>query len=267
MSVERKARARSRRVGERPKTAGSRHGDAIFRPIVESRAHDHVIDQITFGIRSGVHKVGERLPYIGELARQLGVSKPTVGEGIRILAEHGVVKSQRGVTGGVTVISDDIPTALLGLAPDRRQTDLRQLLEARRAVEMELARLASRRASEADIENMRESVERLRHHVGSDRRLQLHYDHLFHYAMGRAARSDLLAYYQHQILKRLVVLLHDYFFHEEDPELVIELHERTLDAVASGDEAVVDSVMDEHLRVLERAVAARATPASDSASA
>src|SRR3954470_25048016 len=155
--------------------------ERIFRPVVDSRAHELVIDQITFGIRAGVHKVGEKLPPIGELARQFGVSKPTIGEAVRILALHGVVVSKRGVTGGVTVASDDIPTALLGLVPERRQTDLRELLEARRAVEMEIALLAARRADDADLAAMRESIERLEAHLGGPGRLRLHYDHLFHY--------------------------------------------------------------------------------------
>ena len=235
------------------KTGNVVYEERIFRPVVDSRAHELVIDQIVFGIRAGVHKVGEKLPPIGELARQFGVSKPTIGEAVRILALHGVVVSKRGVTGGVTVVSDDIPQALLGLVPERRQTDLRELLEARRPVELEIARLASRRAGEGDIASMHDAVDRLEEHLGADRQVRLHYDHLFHYAMGRAARSDLLAYYQHQILKQLVVLLPRYFFEEEDPQLVLDVHARTLKALIGGKRSAVERVMDEHLGVIEKA--------------
>ena len=48
-----------------------------------------------------------------------------------------------------------------------------------------------------------ESIYKLEEHAGDAHHIRLHYDHLFHYAMARAARSDLLAYYQHQILKQL----------------------------------------------------------------
>src|SRR6267378_1441556 len=95
-----------------------------FRPVVDSRAHELVVDQITFGIRSGAYRVGERLPSVAGLAEQFQVSKPTIGEAIRVLAENGIVEIKRGVTGGVTVIKDDIPMALLGLVPQRRQTDI-----------------------------------------------------------------------------------------------------------------------------------------------
>jgi DNA-binding FadR family transcriptional regulator len=229
-----------------------------FRPVVDSRAHEHVVDQIAFGIRSGAYRVGERLPSVAGLADQFRVSKPTIGEAIRLLADNGIVEIKRGVTGGVTVVKDDIPMSLLGLVPQRRQTDIREILEARRPVEMEIARLAGRRATDDDLARMQESIERLEQHAGDDRRLRLHFDHLFHYAMGRAARSDLLAYYQHQILKQLVIVWPTYFFELEDADTVVDLHRRTLEALRRGDERGVDRVMDEHLSVIENAVEAEA---------
>lgn len=225
-----------------------------FRPVVDSRAHEHVVDQIAFGIRSGAYRVGERLPSVAGLADQFRVSKPTIGEAIRLLADNGIVEVKRGVTGGVTVIKDDIPMSLLGLVPQRRQTDIREILEARRAVEMEIARLAGRRATDDDFSRLRESIERLEQHSGDDQGLRLHFDHLFHYAMGRAARSDLLAHYQHQILKQLVIVWPAYFYELEDPVKVIDLHRRTLAALVQRDEGGIDRVMDEHLAVIEKAV-------------
>jgi DNA-binding FadR family transcriptional regulator len=236
---------------------GSRNDSAheIFQPVIGVRAHELVIDQITFGIRSGAYRIGERLPPMSELARQFGVSKPTVGEAVRILSQNGVVASKRGVTGGLTVQSDDVPTALLGLVPERRLTDMREALEARRAVEMEIARLSGRRATDQDYGSMQESIDLLREHR-SEERLRLHYDHLFHYAMARSARSDLLAHYQHQALKQMVVLWPEYFMEHEDPDVVVDLHTRTLAALKHRKESAIVRIMDEHLSVVEKAAAA-----------
>jgi DNA-binding FadR family transcriptional regulator len=229
-------------------------GQWTFQPIADARAHERVVDQITFAIRSGAYAVGERLPSIEQMARAMDVSKPTVGEAIRVLANCGVVQSRRGVNGGVTVIDDNIPITLLKLANGRNEANLRELLEARRPVEMEIARLSARRADEADIASMEDSIAKLAAHVGGDGELRLHFDHFFHYAMGRAARSELLAYYQHQILEGITVLLHDYFTTHEDSNVVVDLHRRTLDVIAGGHLGEVDRVMDEHLAYLERAV-------------
>jgi GntR family transcriptional repressor for pyruvate dehydrogenase complex len=234
-----------------------------FRPIVGARAHEEVIDQIIFAIRSGAYRVGERLPSLDELSHQLHVSKPTVGEALRALSIDGVVETRRGVNGGATVTSDNIPRTLMAVASGNRDAGLRELVEARRPIEMEIARLAGKRATEQDFSNMQVSIDRLSAYadgahagLGDEREtsLRLHYDYLFHYAMGRAARNDLLAYYQHQILERLVVAMHDYLTREEDLGTVIDLHVRTLAALKRGGDRRINTVMDEHLRLFEDAV-------------
>jgi DNA-binding FadR family transcriptional regulator len=233
--------------------------ESVFRPISGSRSHERVVDQIIFAIRSGAFELGARLPSVEEMAEQMQVSRPTVGLAVRLLSEHGVVEARRGVKGGVIVVDDDIPTPLLRLTDGRREPSLRELLEARRPVEMELARLAGERADEADLDDMRESIAQLEARTEGDAEMRLHFDHFFHYAMGRAARSDLLAHYQHQILKGITLVLHDYFVYEEDPTLVIDLHARTLDAIRRRDRTVIDRVMDEHLAYLERVAASGRT--------
>jgi GntR family transcriptional repressor for pyruvate dehydrogenase complex len=225
-----------------------------FQPIADPRVHERVVDQITFAIRSGAFGVGERLPSVEQMARDMNVSKPTVGEAIRVLAGRGVVESRRGVNGGVTVTDDNIPITLLKLTDTPNDTSLRELIEARRPVEMEIARRAAQRANAVDIASMEDSIAKLVEHVGGDGELRLHFDHFFHYAMGRAAASELLAYYQHQILQGITVVMHDYFIKQEDPDVVVDLHRRTLEAIKGGDLGQVDEVMDEHLAYLERAV-------------
>ena len=225
-----------------------------FQPITDPRVHERVVDQITFAIRSGAYGVGERLPSVEQMARDMSVSKPTVGEAIRVLADRGVVESRRGVKGGVTVVDDNIPITLLQMTDGRQDSSLRELLEARRPVEMAIARLAAERADDRDFEAMEDSIAKLVDHVGGDGESRLHFDHFFHYAMGRAARSELLAYYQHQILQGITVLVHDFFVTRENPEVVVDLHRRTLDAIRGDDLDEVDEVMNEHLAYLERAL-------------
>jgi GntR family transcriptional regulator, transcriptional repressor for pyruvate dehydrogenase complex len=232
----------------------SARDDWAFQPVSDPRVHERVVDQITFAIRSGAFGVGERLPSVEVMARKMNVSKPTVGAAIRVLASRGVVKSRRGVNGGVTVTNDNIPITLLKLSDGPNETSLLELLEARRPVEMEIARLVAKRANDTDLASMDDSIAKLVAHMDGDGDLRLHYDHFFHYAMGRAARSELLAYYQHQILQGITVLMHDYFTQKENPDVVVDLHRRTLAAIAGREPERVDEVMDEHLAHLERAV-------------
>ncbi|MFJ3403281.1 FadR/GntR family transcriptional regulator [Promicromonospora sp. NPDC090134] len=80
------------------------------------RTHERVLAQIEAGLTAGKWSIGERLPAERALAEQLGVSRPSVREAIRILEAMGIVRTAvgSGPTAGATVI--DRPAAGLGAA-------------------------------------------------------------------------------------------------------------------------------------------------------
>jgi GntR family transcriptional regulator, transcriptional repressor for pyruvate dehydrogenase complex len=227
-----------------------------FHPITQSRAHEEVMEQITFAILSGAYTPGERLPNIEQLARAMGVSKPVVGEALKVLAKAKVVRAQRGSTGGLSVLTDTVPESIMALTAPLRHLKVAEIIEARHPVELQLALLAGERATDADFEALQVCIDRLREHRKSDLAMRIQFDHLFHYTIGRTARSGALALYQHQILEQLFVRMRDYFARNEDVNVVIALHEHTLDAIRSRKPARITAAITEHLRPLEDAVAA-----------
>lgn len=80
------------------------------------RTHERVLAQIEADLAAGKWALGERLPAERALAEQLGVSRPSVREAIRILEAMGIVRTAvgSGPTAGATVI--DRPAAGLGAA-------------------------------------------------------------------------------------------------------------------------------------------------------
>lgn len=226
--------------------------ESPFHEIVGPRAFEEVVDQITFAIRSGRYRPGARLPTMAHLAKALHVSKPTVGIAIRVLGDAGVVRADRGAMGGITVMTADVPVTLMRLSAGWRAPALRELLEARRPVEMQLALLAGERATAQDLEALREAVRELERAAPTGHRFTiLRADHLFHYAMGRAAGSEMLAYYQHQILEYLAKALDDYEDQYRSMDDVLETHRRTLRAIESRDPDLIRDAMEEHLGGLE----------------
>lgn len=225
----------------------------VFHKVQGHRAQHDVIDQITFAIRAGVFAPGDRLPSLDELSSRLGVSRSVVVEAVRSLSAAGVIATQRGHRGGLTVVTSNIPVALLGLSGNKLHK-LPDILEARRAVELRLALLCARRATADDYDVMETSVRRLTESRDCDRLLRRHWDHLFHYQMARAAKSEMLAYMQHQILERLTVVLETYFTYDEDPREVEALHRETLDCLLTGDPDLIAAAVDRHLAPLERLV-------------
>ena len=132
-----------------------------FPPIELPRASDAVSRALVDGIRAGLAPVGSKLPKDSELARAFGVSRAGVREAFELLRQAGIVEMRRGHLGGVFVRSLVIPTELLTDRTSLVLEEVRQLLEARRAVETICATLATTRASEADIEALAELADGL----------------------------------------------------------------------------------------------------------
>jgi DNA-binding FadR family transcriptional regulator len=226
-----------------------------FYPVSLNKAALGVVEQITFAIRSGSVAPGERLPQIDELSELLQVSKPVVGEALKILSEAGVVETRRGIGGGVLVVRDEVPMRLINRSAFWTRFSLGELLEARRPIETAIAVRAAKLATPADLEDMDLQIQLLEKHRRGRPAKRIHHDHLFHYSMGRAARSALLSHYQHEIMEQLYARAQEYFDQYEDVDIVIALHRETLEAIASGSEKRTLKAIDRHLRSLEEAIA------------
>jgi GntR family transcriptional regulator, transcriptional repressor for pyruvate dehydrogenase complex len=225
----------------------------IFRPIVSSRAALEVVDQLTYAVLSGTYRPGDRLPTLDQLAAATGVSRPTVGEALRIMGDAGVLEARRGAKGGIVVKSDSVPTHLLKLSRQRRGRTLGELLEARRPIEIELCRLAAQRIDETGLAELERANDFLRASKRTRREWE-QANNLFHYAIGRAAGNEPLAYYQHELLEELALLTEGYAERYSDRERTIREHEDTLVALRTRDPDVAAAAMDEHLRELEELV-------------
>ncbi|QAY64281.1 FadR family transcriptional regulator [Xylanimonas allomyrinae] len=80
------------------------------------RTHERVLAQIEENLRTGAWALGERLPGERALAEQMGVSRPSVREAVRVLEAMGIVRTAvgSGPEAGATVV--DRPAAGLGAA-------------------------------------------------------------------------------------------------------------------------------------------------------
>src|SRR5260370_11739674 len=67
-------------------------------------AHRVVPERLRHAIHIGPYLPGDKLPTERTLAQQLGVSRMTVREAIRVLRAEGYVASRRGSAGGITVL-------------------------------------------------------------------------------------------------------------------------------------------------------------------
>ena len=102
-----------------------------------------------------VYEYGEKLPNENELSEELGVSRTTLRESIRILVSEGMLVVQRGKGTFVSKPLERTPSGGITMQDfsDSKVT-LRDLYETRMIFEPEAAALACRRASDAEIEHI-----------------------------------------------------------------------------------------------------------------
>ena len=119
-----------------------------------------VMDSLLKAMEAGTIRVGEELPPERDLAEALGISRNSLRECLAIMSFMGIVEN-RGNRKILVKNADRFRKArsLIGLSYS--QDTFEDFMEFRRTNEREIARLACVRATEEDLERLRNSVERL----------------------------------------------------------------------------------------------------------
>jgi GntR family transcriptional repressor for pyruvate dehydrogenase complex len=229
-----------------------------FVPVGPRRTFEGAVEQIAERIRLGELGSGDRLPSERELAAAMRISRPTLREAVRLLADAGVLAVRPGSTGGIFVVSDYVPSELLRSKSDLRLDEVAGVLEARRLIEPRVAQLAAVNAREEDYARLQLIIDAQTQLVQEgdvlareDRFLQL--DTQFHLRIARATGNSTIVPMMRALLRRLEIA-RDLAVHEPPTvPWVIDIHERTLAAIRSADHDRIEHVMDEHLAALEQA--------------
>lgn len=149
---------------------------------------DQVIAQMRELVASGEWPLGRRIPPEAELVNALGVGRNTVREAVRALAHAGLLEVRQG-DGTFVRATSEISGAVSRLCG----SELRQVLQVRRALEVESARLAATARTETDIEDLDRALrERDRAVHERDRERVVHTDTQFHLRLVEASHNPVL---------------------------------------------------------------------------
>jgi GntR family transcriptional repressor for pyruvate dehydrogenase complex len=216
------------------------------------RVSEHVAADIVRYIQERALEPGSRIGTEEELAREFGVSRPTLREALRMLSSGDLVRATKGPGGGIFVantvekglgrsISDFIAMML-----ETRRVTIDELLEARMLVEVPLAGLAAYRADAEALAEIRSAVEESRANL-HDRAELRRADIRIHAAIAAAGGNRVVEAFMQWTLDVLQPSLTAIIEHAVVESAIVDQHEALLRALERGDPVRAERAMREHV--------------------
>jgi GntR family transcriptional repressor for pyruvate dehydrogenase complex len=217
-----------------------------LQAVENRRLYRQIADQIAGLIERGEYGLGARLPPERDLARQLGVSRPSVREALIALEVEGYVEVRVG--SGVYVVDRAAKTEPAELLPE--DSGPFELIRARWLIESECAALAARHATRAQVRALEEALD----HMEAERNrgvVPLEADRAFHLRIAEASGNSALALVVKTLwAQRTGPLFLRLEHHFDTPALwsvAIREHREIVAAIARHDVAAARGAMRRHM--------------------
>jgi GntR family transcriptional repressor for pyruvate dehydrogenase complex len=228
---------------------------------VRGDASERIAYEIRMYLERNGLQPGDRIGTEKDLAREFGVSRPTLREAVRLLAGTHLIRVRQGRTGGIFVAStlnDSIGhsmSASIAVMLASESVTLCQLLEARMLMEVPLAGLAAAKADEAAIAELEDAIAEAegKNPAHDDFRLA---DARFHQIIAETAGNDLLVAFTRWSLEVLQPSLVKRIGSALVAEDILEQHAAILRAIRRGQPAAARRAMERHLVHAQEVLAA-----------
>jgi len=228
-----------------------------FKKIEIKKKSSYVADQIIESIQKGIYKVGDKLPPEKQIVKETGVSRPSVRTALLALQIVGIVE---GRAGAGTYVKQKVGTTQRKfevLSMLEGSEGLFEVLEALKALEEGVVKLAAKKATPNDVEKIKESLE-LVHKATESRNYEQFEkaDRDFHMAIIKSCKSSLieaaLCPFVDIVGQKLWKKMKRYSLNEEQMTETIKEHQRIFDALRDKDEELMSKEMVEHLAKSEK---------------
>ena len=221
----------------------------LLQPVEPQRLYRRIAEQLRSLISKGEFAAGTRLPAERDLAKQLGVSRPSVREALIALEVEHVIEVRTG--SGIYVLKPK------GRRPSRKKNSSAaewgplELMRARELVESEVAALAARHAKQTDLQLMEQALQQMRAEVALGQ-IPRSGDEAFHNAIAQACGNEVLrdtvrGYWQARH-GALFERLGDYFEDHVSWDAALLEHAAVLKAIRARKADLARSAMHLHLK-------------------
>lgn len=233
-----------------------------FEAVRPARAFEEIATQIRGELAKGRLKVGSRLPAERALAVQFGVSRNTLREALRSLEHAGLIRLQKGASGGAFISEGSanvIVNSMLDLYHMGSLTP-HQLTEARIWLESVVVREACARARPEDLQALRDNIEqaaRAAEEGDFTRRAQINLD--FHRLLARMTGNPIMVIVMDGLLTVLAQFVQT--IGEYENTFVLPSRKRFVKHMEEGNTEAAMAEMETSLKRLERGYLSRLAPA------
>lgn len=225
--------------------------------VVHADASEQIAREIRRYVEREGLRPGDRIGTEHGLAREFGVSHPTLREGLRRLAGSHLIRVQKGRAGGVFVantagagIGRHVNESIAAML-EYQSVTLCELLATRMFLEVPLAGLAAERSDEGTIRALLTSIAEAegRDPAGDEFRLA---DARFHETIALAAGNDLLLTFTRWILDVLQPSLVAYLGAAIDGEEIIAQHRAIVRAIRRHQRRAAEHAMRDHIEYMQQ---------------
>jgi DNA-binding FadR family transcriptional regulator len=212
------------------------------------RLYRQIAGQLRTLIGKGEFRPGARLPAERDLAKQLGVSRPSVREALIALEVEGFVEVRTG--SGVFVLDRKQRRAeAKAKVPDNEWGPL-ELIRARRVIEGEIAAIAAKEAKRKHVTAIRDAIELMDEDTARGIAPTLG-DRAFHTAIAEAAGNtvlvDTVQTFWDARRGPLFERLGDWFENVPSWQTAIREHEAIYEAIRAHDAPAARAAMQDHM--------------------
>jgi GntR family transcriptional regulator, sialic acid-inducible nan operon repressor len=219
-------------------------------PIQRRRLYEDVMERIMAAIKEGSMRAGDALPSERELMNFYHVGRPAIREALQNMARIGLVELNPGERAKVAAPSfanlmQTVDLTTSGILRNSNKS-LEELKEARLLFEVQMVRLATERASPADIENLEK---RYQDHVASLSNLSqfARCDMAFHREIARITGNSIFP----ALSESLISWLSEFYQHlvrvQGAEEITLAEHSEILAGIKAGNADRAEQAVRVHL--------------------
>lgn len=243
--------------------------DHPFRTVTpprRQRLSDTITEQVERLIVDGRLKPGDPLPSERDMAKHLGVSRPSLREALLVLESRGLVQARRGGGFGVTDVTGPTITDPLVHLLQRHPSTIDDVLELRHGLECVAAYFAAIRATDADAKRLREmSAAMKRRRALRDPLEDADLDVDFHMAIAEASHNVALVHVMRGIFNLMrsnMLRSREVLYRQpENVALLDDQHAAIVKAIVARDHDAARAAANLHLSFIQASLREIAVPA------